>query len=80
MFFGPHGSGSIPLVRGVNVPLKSNKQKNLKVKDENSRNRIRIHWSEAWSADPDPYQNVTELCFEISDPIGFGQGSCWLVG
>jgi hypothetical protein len=39
------------------VPPKSNKQKNFekivfvgvfKVKDDNFRNRIRIHWSEAW--------------------------------
>jgi hypothetical protein len=31
----------------INVPSQSNKQKNLKVEDENSRIRIRIHWSEA---------------------------------
>ncbi len=58
----------------VNVPSKSNKQKNffkkysfvsiLKVNDENSRIRIRIHQSEASSADPapdpDPHQNVMD--------------------
>jgi hypothetical protein len=32
----------------------------LKVNDENSRIRIRIHLSEAWIADPDLFQNVMD--------------------
>jgi hypothetical protein len=71
------------LKNDVNVPLKSNKPKNLlknsffvgvlKVNDENSsiRIRIRIHQSEAWirglDLDPDPHQNVMEPQHNIED-------------
>jgi hypothetical protein len=44
----------------VKFPSKSTVNSVLKVKDENSRIRSWIHWSEAGSADPDPYPNVTD--------------------
>jgi hypothetical protein len=56
----------LSLKNDINVPSKSNNQKNcvknyffagiLKVNDENSRIRIRIHFSE----DPDPPQNFMD--------------------
>ncbi len=63
---------SVIFENDVHVPSKSNKQKTFKkiiffwhlgkVNDENNRMRIRIHYSEAWSADPDPDppQNVMD--------------------
>ncbi len=66
---------SLYLKNNVNADSKSNKQKNLdinkflvailKVTDENSR--IRILSQRYGSADPDPYQNVTDPqhCFQV---------------
>jgi hypothetical protein len=64
-------------VLGIRVRISSkskvgNKQKFLvgvlKVWDKNSRSRMRIHWSEAWTrGSAYPYQSVTDPqhCFEV---------------
>ncbi len=45
----------------------------LKVKDKNSRIRIRMHWSEARIRNPHPYQNAT-------NPQHWFQAGCFLWG